>query len=200
MEDLIKLLKGKIPELPAAHSALLSDDILAGLYSIYPFNEYEYIISHLIADGVLDIEGYYDIRNSYLNRNKYLYVYEITAPRTFGETWAQRHLNEVVPELRRPTKALDPGYVGQYDFWYDNIRIEVKASRAVRRKGGGQSDFKSAVHRKRAAVRYEFSADQTALLPCPRFYRRMERQYCILGYVEHGSGVKQILFKGAAQR
>ena len=68
--------------------------------------------------------------------NKYLYVFEITAPRTFGETWAQRHLNEVVPELKRPSTAYDPEYSGQYDFWYDGIRIEVKASRAVKRKSG----------------------------------------------------------------
>ena len=77
-----------------------------------------------------------DLRNSYLERNKYLYVFEITAPRTFGETWAQRHLNEVVPELKRPSTTLDPEYSGQYDFWYDGIRIEVKASRAVKRKSG----------------------------------------------------------------
>lgn len=29
-----------------------------------------------------------------------------------------------------------PYYSGQYDFWYNGIRIEVKASRAVRRKSG----------------------------------------------------------------
>jgi len=63
-------------------------------------------------------------------------LYEITAPRTFGETWAQRHLNELVPELRRPATSLDPEYAGQYDFWLDGIKIEVKASRAVRRQSG----------------------------------------------------------------
>lgn len=30
----------------------------------------------------------------------------------------------------------DKEYSGQYDFWYDGIRIEVKASRAVRKKSG----------------------------------------------------------------
>jgi type I restriction/modification enzyme len=45
-------------------------------------------------------------------------------------------INEVVPELKNPSKKLDPNYSGQYDFWYDNIRIEVKASRAVKRKSG----------------------------------------------------------------
>ena len=93
-------------------------------------------MSHLLATDTITLKQYLDIRNSYLERNKYLYVFEITATRTFGETWAQRHLNEVVPELCRPSTHYDSAYAGQYDFWYDGIRIEVKASRAVRRKSG----------------------------------------------------------------
>ena len=112
----------------------LSDEVLCKLYSVYPFNRFEYIISHLIADGVINIKEYLDLRNNYLARNKYLYLYEITAPRTFGETWAQRHLNELVQELERPSSTIDPNYSGEYDFWYDGIRIEVKASRAVDRR------------------------------------------------------------------
>lgn len=114
----------------------LSDEVLCKLYSVYPFNRFEYIISHLIADGVINIKEYLDLRNNYLARNKYLYLYEITAPRTFGETWAQRHLNELVQELERPSSTIDPNYSGEYDFWYDGIRIEVKASRAVDRRSG----------------------------------------------------------------
>ena len=114
----------------------LSDEVLDSLYSVYPFNKFEYIISHLIGTDTITLQQYLNIRNSYLERNKYLYVFEITAPRTFGETWAQRHLNEVVPELQRPSISYDSSYSGQYDFWYNGIRIEVKASRAVRRKSG----------------------------------------------------------------
>ena len=114
----------------------LSDEALDNLYSVYPFNKFEYTLSHLIGTDTITLQQYLDIRNRYLERNKYLYVFEITAPRTFGETWAQRHLNEVVPELQRPSTSYDPDYTGQYDFWYDGIRIEVKASRAVRRKSG----------------------------------------------------------------
>ena len=114
----------------------LSDKRLDDLYSVYPFNKFEYVISHLIATNTITLEEYLDIRNSYLERNKYLYVFEITAPRTFGETWAQHHLNEVVPELKIPSRSYDTNYSGQYDFWYNGIRIEVKASRAVKRKSG----------------------------------------------------------------
>lgn len=114
----------------------LSEEVLSGLYFVYPFNKFEYIISHLIAHRIITIKDYYDLRDGYIDRNKYLYVFEMTAPRTFGETWAQRHLNEIVPELKRPSQKFDPDYNGQYDFWYDGIRIEVKASRAVKRQSG----------------------------------------------------------------
>ncbi len=138
MERLISELKSKIIEMKnlTNNSIDLSDKRLDGLYSVYPFNKFEYVISHLIATNTITLEEYLDIRNSYLERNKYLYVFEITAPRTFGETWAQHHLNEVVPELKIPSRSYDTNYSGQYDFWYNGIRIEVKASRAVKRKSG----------------------------------------------------------------
>lgn len=138
MERLINELKNKIIEMKKLtnDSFDLSDERLDDLYSVYPFNKFEYVISHLIATKTITLQEYLDIRNSYLERNKYLYVFEITAPRTFGETWAQRHLNEVVPELKIPSTSLDSTYSGEYDFWYNGIKIEVKASRAVKRKSG----------------------------------------------------------------
>lgn len=136
METLLKELHLLINKLPSASSASLSDEVLDKLYSVYPFNRFEYIISHPISEKIITINDYLEIRNNYLNRNKFLYIFEITAPRTFGETWAQRHLNELVPELEHPTVQKDPEYKGQYDFWYNGIRIEVKASRAVDRRSG----------------------------------------------------------------
>lgn len=136
METLISQLKERIQRLPKEMASGLSDEILDKLYSVYPFNKFEYVISHLIAEKAITLDEYLEVRNTYLNRNKYLYLFEITAPRTFGETWAQRHLNEIVPELERPTHEADSSYSGQYDFWLDGIKIEVKASRAVERKSG----------------------------------------------------------------
>jgi len=72
---------------------------LENLVSVYPFNEYEYIISHLLAADVLSLDGYYELRDDYLARNMFLYIFEISAPRTFGEAWAQGHLKELVPDL-----------------------------------------------------------------------------------------------------
>ena len=100
--------------------------------SFYPFNEYEFLISSLMGYGKITLDDYYELRDDYIARNLYMYVFEISAPRGFGEAWAQGHLKEIAPELVKPTKKLDQNYSGQYDFFLDGeIRIEVKASRAV---------------------------------------------------------------------
>ena len=138
MEKLIENLKARIGELESKKPGVykLHDAALEELYSVYPFNKFEYVISHLIAENIISLNQYLIMRAAYLQRNKYLYVFEITAPRTFGETWAQRHLVEVVPELEYPSPIKDPTYEGQYDLTYNGIKIEVKASRAVKRKSG----------------------------------------------------------------
>lgn len=104
---------------------------LQNLVSIYPFNKYEYIISNLLSSGVLTLDDYQTLRKEYNARNSHLHIFEINAPRTFGETWAQGHVHQLIPSLEKPTKQLDPEYSGQYDFYLDGIRIEVKASRGV---------------------------------------------------------------------
>lgn len=138
MEILIKELRGDIQKLETKCRGKynLSDNYLNKLFSVYPFNKFEYTISHLIAENVISLDDYLEIRNAYVRRNKYLYLFEM-APRTFGETWGQQHLSELIPELDIPSKKLDQQYSGQYDFWYDDISIEVKASRVVKRKSGG---------------------------------------------------------------
>jgi hypothetical protein len=129
MEKLTAHLDALVDSLPdaAALRARLSE-----LYSVYPFNEFEYVISTLLGRKVLTLDQYYELRDGYMERNAYLYIFEISGPRTFGEAWAQGHLKELIPDLRKPSKKLDPSYSGEYDFLLDEkIKIEVKASRAV---------------------------------------------------------------------
>ena len=128
MEHLREELDSLLAQVPNEHEVR---DRLQTLVSVYPFNEYEYIISTLLAMDVLTWDGYQELRDTYIARNLYLYVFEISAPRTFGEAWAQGHLKELVPDLQKPSKKTDPDYSGQYDLLLDKIRIEVKASRAV---------------------------------------------------------------------
>lgn len=124
-QELDRLL-GQLPDADQIRSRLDS------LVSVYPFNDYEFLISHLLAKDALTLDQYLELRDNYIARNMYLYIFEISAPRGFGEAWAQGHLKELVPEVVKSTKKLDPNYSGQYDFLLDGrIRIEVKASRAV---------------------------------------------------------------------
>ena len=135
METLIEKLEAYKKSLPAEGKAQLSDSVLDKLYAVYPFNKFEYTISHLIAKNVISLDEYLEMRADYLQRNKYLHLFEL-APRTFGETWGQNHLMELVPEFKIPNKRLDPTFSGEYDLLLNDIHVEVKASRAVKKVGG----------------------------------------------------------------
>ncbi|MCK4326055.1 hypothetical protein KAW55_04815, partial [bacterium] len=137
MEKLKKELDKLIKKLENAEDFRAALD---SLVSVYPFSEYEYIISHLLVANKLTLEEYYELRSSYIDRNLYLYIFEISAPRGLGDKWAFGHLKELVPDFQRPSKKLDSKYSGEYDFWLDwidkrskshGIRVEIKTSRAV---------------------------------------------------------------------
>lgn len=99
--------------------------------SIFPFNEFEHLICNLIHKGGLTYQQYIDIRTEYISANPNLWVFEISAPRGFGEKFAQTYIQGKCSKLKYPNKSLDPNYSGDYDLWLEGIRIEVKASRAV---------------------------------------------------------------------
>ncbi len=80
---------------------------LQTLPSVYPFNRIEYTFAHLLAAQVVTLQEYVEFRVAYLHRNKYLYLFEMSSPRGFGEIWAQSYLCEFAPELARPSKQLD---------------------------------------------------------------------------------------------
>ncbi len=101
--------------------------------AVFPFNKYEYLICTLIAKGGISYDRYIEIRTEYINKNPNLGIFEISAPRDFGENFAQNYVQKKCRKLERPSKELDRNYTGQYDLWLDGITIEVKASRAVDR-------------------------------------------------------------------
>lgn len=98
---------------------------------IFPFNDYEHLICALIDKGGLTYKKYLEIRTEYISANPYLWLFEISAPRGFGEKFAQTYVKGMCSKIQNPNKKLDPNYSGDYDLWLDGIRIEVKASRAV---------------------------------------------------------------------
>jgi hypothetical protein len=99
--------------------------------SVFPFNEYEHLICNLIEKGGLSYDEYIEIRSEYISENPNLWIFEISAPRGFGEKFAQTYVSGKCSKLKSPSKKLDPNYAGEYDLWLDGITIEVKASRAV---------------------------------------------------------------------
>ncbi|MCM1034493.1 MAG: hypothetical protein NC038_02845 [Paludibacter sp.] len=97
--------------------------------SIFPFNEYELLLATFLAKGNITYETYLEIRGEYIAKNPNLWIFEISAPRGFGESFAQTYLLGKCSKLQPASKQLDKNYHGQYDLWLDGIRIEVKASR-----------------------------------------------------------------------
>ncbi|PIP63128.1 hypothetical protein COW98_00315, partial [Candidatus Roizmanbacteria bacterium CG22_combo_CG10-13_8_21_14_all_35_9] len=131
MQILKKQLEKLIDSLSVENQEKLKNR-LDDLISVYPFNEYEFIISSLLGLDKITLDDYLEVRDEYIARNMYLYIFEISAPRGFGEQWAQGHLKELAPELIKPTKKLEENYSGEYDFLYQlpngkMIKIEVKA-------------------------------------------------------------------------
>jgi hypothetical protein len=99
--------------------------------TVYPFNKLEHLICALIEHGGLSYNQYLAIRAEYISKNSHLWIFQISAPTTFGK-FAETHLKEKCPALKKPTRNLDPNFTKQqYDLWLDGIRIEVKASRVV---------------------------------------------------------------------
>ncbi|MAZ75693.1 MAG: hypothetical protein CMH31_00140 [Micavibrio sp.] len=99
--------------------------------SIFPFNEYEHLICNLIEVGGITFNNYMEIRTEYISENPNLWIFEISAPRGFGEKFAQTYVQGKCSALKKASKKVDPDFSGEYDLWLDGIKIEVKASRAV---------------------------------------------------------------------
>jgi hypothetical protein len=105
---------------------LIDDD-----QAIFPFNEYEHLICRLMNIDGITLDQYLDIRNEYISGNPNLWIFEISAPRGFGEKFAQTYIHGKCEALKKPCKKFDPDYSGEYDMWLEGIKIEVKASRAA---------------------------------------------------------------------
>ena len=73
--------------------------------SIFPFNEYEHLICNLINRGGLKYSQYIDIRSDYMRENPNLWIYEISAPRGFGEGFAQSHVQNKSKKLKKHTRS-----------------------------------------------------------------------------------------------
>ena len=103
---------------------------LESLASVFPFNEYEYIITFMVDRSVISFLEYEVLRDNYVSANRYLDLFSL-APRTFGQGWGESHLLDLDARFQKADKNLDPEYEGQYDLWFEGIRVEVKTARAI---------------------------------------------------------------------
>ena len=124
-------------------ASLSSDDRLIlsarleSLVSVFPFNEYEYILSFLLDRGIVSFGEYEELRNNYVSDNRYLGLFGL-APRIFGQIWGETHLMDLDSRFVKPSRELDNAYDGQYDLLMENVRVEVKAARAINTRERGE--------------------------------------------------------------
>ena len=84
------------------------------------------------------------------------------APRTFGQTWGERHIKKFFPDFIKATKKnlskLYPSFDGEFDLWINGIRVEVKACRANSSTGTGSLSDRAYTHEeaKKASFKYHF--------------------------------------------
>jgi hypothetical protein len=112
------------------------DARLHSLVSVFPFNEYEYILMFLRDRSVISFEEYEELRSTYVSANRYLNLFGL-APRIFGQIWGEQHLRDLDSRFQKADKAVDPEHEGQYDLWIEGVRVEVKAARAIDTKKRG---------------------------------------------------------------
>lgn len=122
------------------HSQLLAR--LKALISVYPFSEYEYILTFLVDRGAITFQQYENLRSDYVHENRYLDLFGL-APRAFGQVWGEQHLLDLDARFQKASRSLDPDFDGEYDLWISGIRVEVKASRAINTKKSGSISSKA---------------------------------------------------------
>ena len=52
-------------------------DRLSNLQNVYPFSDYEFVISYLLGLNKMSLEEYGEMRDTYLQKNYYLHTFEM---------------------------------------------------------------------------------------------------------------------------
>ena len=85
--------------------------------AVFPFSVEGNILAYLLGKQVITYEKYMELHNEYAKRNQYLELFDM-APRTFGETWGEKHILNLFPEFVKATKEniLSISYKLKYMF------------------------------------------------------------------------------------
>ena len=117
--------------------------------TVFPFSVEGKMLAYLLATNIITYEQYLQLFNEYAKRNQYIDLFDM-APRTFGETWGEKHILEKFPEFIKATKenmiSIYPDFDGEFDLWIDGIRVEVKACRANSTKTRGSLASRAYLH------------------------------------------------------
>lgn len=101
--------------------------------SVYPFSDYEFIISNLLWMNKMTLDEYEDMRETYIQRNRHLDKFQMAWKSVWK--WAEDIMVEWDYWLKKPSKKIDPNYSQQtsYDAYttyeWNLVRIEIKAAR-----------------------------------------------------------------------
>ena len=144
--------------------------------SIAPFSNVNRTMAYLLAIGKLSFADYEKLSDEYLERhheqNQNLYLFDM-APRTFGQTWGETHINKLFPQFQKATKEnlahVYPNFDGEFDLWLDGIRVEVKACRANSTKSKGSLSSRAYSHEEAKQKNFKYHYQQLKPSCCDVF-------------------------------
>lgn len=140
--------------------------------ALFPFSTEGRIFAYLLATQTITYEKYVELQDAYAKRNQYLDLFEM-APRTFGETWGEKHILSLFPEFVKATKenmtSIYPDFDGEFDLWLDGIRVEVKACRANSTKTSGSLASRAYLHTEATTNSFKYHYQQLKPSCCDIF-------------------------------
>ncbi len=139
---------------------------------VFPFSTEGHMLAYLLSTRTIDYNKYMDLQNEYAKRNQYLDLFDM-APRTFGETWGEKHILNLFPEFMKATKenisSVYPNFDGEFDLWIDGIRVEVKACRANSTRTGGSLASRAYLHSEATENSFKYHYQQLKPSCCDVF-------------------------------
>jgi hypothetical protein len=144
--------------------------------SVPPFSAEARLLTYFLELQILSyndydklVDDYYSESNS---KNRYLSLYEL-APRTFGQTWGEEHVRSLSPAFVKATKEnvlpLYPSFDGEFDVLVGRTRVEVKACRANKQRGGSSLSSRAYSHAEAKAAGFKYHFQQVKVSCCDVF-------------------------------
>lgn len=140
--------------------------------SLYPFSVENQLLAYFLSIHEITYQQYIQIKEGYLQRNKYLHLFDM-APRTYGQTWGEQHIRSLFPQFLKATKEnlanFYPNFDGEFDLWYNGIRIEVKACRANSTQSQGSLSSRAFLHSEALNAGFKYHYQQLKPSCCDVF-------------------------------